>query len=150
MLTVAPRATPPPAFSGEGKDNVEEWLFKVHVYHGHMKYTTDRERIGDALTRITGTAFKYFTNLQEKYSTGGNIGTWEEFEKQLKCTYEKKTQKEVAQSELDKHFSGDAGIARCKKSFFIYCEEFRQLAKLMGYENASLQKKLEDTLLADL
>ncbi|PCH36741.1 hypothetical protein WOLCODRAFT_157446 [Wolfiporia cocos MD-104 SS10] len=35
-------------------------------------------------------------------------------------------------------------------SFFIYCEEFRQLAKLTGYENASLRKKLEDTLPADL
>lgn len=149
-VTMAPRPTPPPSFSGEGKDNVEEWLFKVNVYHDHMKYTTDKARIGDTLTQITGTAFKYFTNLQEKYSAGGNVGTWGEFETWLKRTYEKKMQKEVAQNKLDKAFSGDAGIARCKKSFFTYCKEFRQLAKLTGYENVSLRKKLEDTLPADL
>ncbi|PCH39506.1 hypothetical protein WOLCODRAFT_60270, partial [Wolfiporia cocos MD-104 SS10] len=140
---------PPSSFSGEGKDNVEEWLFKINVYHDHMKYTTDKECIGDTLTQITGTSFKYFTDIQEKYNKGAALGTWVDFELRLKWTYEKKMQKEVVQNELDKHFSGDAGVSRCKKAFFIYCEEFRQLTKLTRYKNASLRKKLEDTLPSD-
>ncbi|PCH39521.1 hypothetical protein WOLCODRAFT_159113 [Wolfiporia cocos MD-104 SS10] len=93
----------------------------------------DKDRITDTLTHITGTAFKYFKDIQDKYNPGQN-------------TYEKKTDKEVVKLEIDKSFSGEASIARCKKAFYIYCEEFCQLAKLSGYESSSLRSKLVYTL----
>ncbi|PCH40526.1 hypothetical protein WOLCODRAFT_16575 [Wolfiporia cocos MD-104 SS10] len=68
-VSLSPHPTPSPVFSGDEKStNIEEWLFKVKVYHFHMKYTTDRERILDTLTKIMGTAFKYFKDLQDKYN----------------------------------------------------------------------------------
>ncbi|PCH37281.1 hypothetical protein WOLCODRAFT_55205, partial [Wolfiporia cocos MD-104 SS10] len=136
----------PPEFSGDA-NAIKEWLFKMENYLDKVKIYDNRGKISKALSRLTGTAFRYTKDIKDKYSCGENIGTWVDFIAGIRRTYLKKTDKEVAKLEFDKHFSGEPGKEDLKeKGFFTYCEEFHQLAKLGEYDNSSLLDKLKDTL----
>ncbi|PCH41965.1 hypothetical protein WOLCODRAFT_152015 [Wolfiporia cocos MD-104 SS10] len=146
-FVMAPKATPPPEFSGDGaKILVNEWLKKCIMYFGAYPITDDRQKIIQALQHLSGSTFDY---QEEKIKNAADptksLGTWAEFEEEMLRVYGKKTEEELAKKEIEGYF-GSNGKKKANANFYQYVEHLRQLAKKAKTPNDTLCEKLKDTI----
>ncbi|PCH33135.1 hypothetical protein WOLCODRAFT_63358 [Wolfiporia cocos MD-104 SS10] len=144
---MAPKATPPPEFSGDGsKIMVTEWLKKCVMYFEVYLIMDDRQKIIQALQHLSGSAFDYQEEqIKSSADAGKSLGTWAEFEEEMTQVYGKKTKEELAKKEIEGYF-GSAGKKKASTNFYQYAEHLRQLAKKEKTPNDTLMEKLKDVV----
>lgn len=135
-----PKIAEPPTFTGaEDKVTLNEWLRLVTLWNNHEGVVTDSKKIVVALSLLKGAAHKYMSSYYDKLESGQNVGTWEDFKKELIQIYGQRDDKEGAKKELTSLFN-NKDLAQ--KNFVKYAERFRTLGRLSGYDDALLIEKL--------
>ena len=135
-----PKIAEPPAFTGaEDKVTLNEWLRLVTLWNSHEGVVTDSKKIVVALSLLKGAAHKYMSSYYDKLESGQNVGTWENFKKELVQIYGQRDDKEGAKKELTSLFN-NKDLAQ--KNFVKYAERFRTLGRLSGYDDSLLIEKL--------
>ncbi|PCH34519.1 hypothetical protein WOLCODRAFT_155171 [Wolfiporia cocos MD-104 SS10] len=146
-FTIPRKPTEPPKFSGP-KDSIgsKEWIQKMEMYFADTKVTLEEDKVRQALLRLTGKAYQYMSPVVDKITAGQTSGhTWATFSEAIKKVYGKKTDKEVAEKEIDGYF-GDEGKEKLKKDFFNWAQKLRTLARLAETDNKTLFSQIKRIL----
>ncbi|PCH39528.1 hypothetical protein WOLCODRAFT_56532, partial [Wolfiporia cocos MD-104 SS10] len=154
-FVMRPKITEPPKFSGP-HDTIpsKEWLQKMGMYFADAKITTDEDKVRAALQRLTGAAYQYMSPVVDKIAAGQTSGhTWQSFASIIEKVYGKKTDKEIAEKEIEGYY-GDEGKKKVKEDFFNWAQKFRTLGRLAEIDNNTLlsqtkrilPEKVRDTL----
>lgn len=143
-----PKIGEPPEFNGtDGKVKFPEWLSKIELWIVHEGVATDRQRIAVAMNKLSGAAAQYMEPWIKKLTSGGSIGTWDEFILELKVQYGRRDEKEGSKKELNTLF-GNTDLAH--KNFVKFAEKFRTLGRISGYEDQFLIEKLDHVIEKDM
>ncbi|PCH37243.1 hypothetical protein WOLCODRAFT_54735, partial [Wolfiporia cocos MD-104 SS10] len=141
------KATEPPKFSGP-KDTIpaKEWIQKMGMYFGDAKITSDEDKVRQALLRLTGEAYQYMSPVVDKIAAGQPSGhTWITFAEVINKVYGKKTDKEIAEKEIEGYY-GDEGKKKVRDDFFSWAQKFRTLGRLAEIDGSMLLTQLKKVM----
>ncbi|PCH42631.1 hypothetical protein WOLCODRAFT_152662 [Wolfiporia cocos MD-104 SS10] len=146
-FVVPQKPTEPLKFSGP-KDNIpaKEWIQKMGMYFGDAKITTDEDKVRQALLRLTGEAYQYMSPVVDKIAAGMPSGhTWVSFAEVINKVYGKKTDKEIAEKEIEGYY-GDKGKKKVKDDFFNWAQKFRTLGRLAEIDGSTVLTQLKKVM----
>src|SRR5258707_2287966 len=143
-----PKVADPPTYHGtEGKTDLKEWFNQISLYCAISGIITDANRIAFALSRLRSPATKYVQSYFNKINNKQDIGSWDEFVKQLTNLYGKRDEKEGAKDEITKLW---ANKELAKKDFIKFAEQYRTLARMLSYQDDIHMDKIKEVLPQDL
>lgn len=138
----------PPTFSGsDNHASIEDWLNQILLYCTAIGNVTDNQKIITALTRLRAPAQKYVKSYFDKNRLNQDLGTWENFVKELTQLYGQRDDKEGAKKEITALWN-NKNLAQ--KDFIKYAEQYRTLARLVDYEDIIHIDKLKNVLPAEV
>jgi len=138
----------PAVFNGQ---DFRGWWRSVSLYilGNDRDFTTDQDKILFALSFMTeGGAEQWSQNFCEAAIEDDGFGTWKEFIKELKKSFENKNQKREAQAALDRLVQGK----QTAEEFFMKFELLRREAGFVEQEHHAfliglLEKNVDDVLI---
>ncbi|KAJ8073216.1 hypothetical protein PM082_024979 [Marasmius tenuissimus] len=138
----------PPTFSGsDSKVNLKDWVNQLSLYNSHYGIITDKHQIVTALTRVRGAAATYLQKYFDKLTAGEDLGTFQEFVNEL-AIYGEKDDIESYKKALTALWKNET---LAHKDFIKYAEQYRTLARVVGYEDDNLFiDKLREVIPKDL
>ncbi|KAJ4136693.1 hypothetical protein NW754_016276 [Fusarium falciforme] len=108
------------------------------MYFADAKVTLEEDKVRQALLRLTGEAYQYMSPVVDKIAAGQTSGhTWKTFAETIEKVYGKKTDKEIAEKEIEGYF-GDEGKKKLQSDFFSWAQKLRTLARLAETDNKTL------------
>lgn len=141
--SAAIKVAPPEAFDGSPL-KFRDWHRQILIYIRGKKITADDDRILVALSYMkSGTAAAWANRFFDANLDG--LGTWIEFEMQLKATFEDKTQGRKAREKLENLHQGSLRI----DDFVSRFESLAQDAGMDGHES-ELIRLLERNVKSDI
>ena len=138
----------PAVFNGQ---DFRGWWRSVSLYllGNERDFTTDQDKILFALSFMTqGGAEQWSQNFVEAAIEDDDFGTWKEFTKEIKKSFENKNQKREAQAALDRLVQGK----QMAEEFFQKFELLRREAGFVEEEHHAfliglLEKNIDDVLI---
>lgn len=122
-----------PIFSGSSdKMKLEEWLNQISLHCATTGTVTDHQKIVCALKRLRSPASTYMKKYYDDTNAGNDLGSWEDFVKELSTVYGTRDQKEGAREEIAKLWDNKS---LAQKDFITYVERYRTLGKLVDYQD---------------
>jgi hypothetical protein len=134
----------PPTYAGsENKMQLEDWLNQMALFCAASGIVTDHQKIICALTRLRAPASTYMKDYFAKVQADQNLGTWDNFIRELKNIYGQRDDKEGAKKELTAIW---ANKELAKKNFVKFVERYRTLARIVEYPDEVHIDKLKDVI----
>lgn len=138
----------PPTFSGtDNKMTLEEWLNHVALYCSSTGIVTDHQKIVCGLTRLRSPATTYMRWYYDANRRNSDLGTWDNFVKELSSIYGRRDELQGAKDELTALW---ANKTLASKDFIKYAEQYRTLARIVEYEDKLHVDKLSDVIPQEL
>ena len=142
------RVPEPPTFSGsDNKMNLEDWMDQISLFCSASGTVTDKQKIVCALTRLRQPAQTYMKKYFTLNTEGKDMGSWENFQKELRHIYGRRDELEGAKEELSALWT-NKNLA--SKDFIKFAEQYRTLARLVGYEDSIHIDKLKLVIPSEL
>lgn len=144
-----PKMPDPPTFSGSGesKSTLEDWLNHVTLYCSSVGIVTDKQKIIYALGRLRSPATTYMRSYFDKNRENKDLGSWDDFIKELWGIYGQLDESSGAKDEIAKLWENKH---LAKEDFLKYAEQYKTLARLVDYEDKLHIDKLFDVIPQDL
>lgn len=135
----------PPTFSGSGesKSTLEDWLNHVTLYYSSVSIVTDEQKIICALGRLRSLATTYIRSYFDKNRENKDLGSWDDFIKELWGIYGQLDELSGAKDEIAKLWENKH---LAKEDFLKYAKQYKTLARLVDYEDKLHIDKLFDVI----